>query len=133
VIVGMFKYLCKLALVAVSTSALISCGSGNTRPDWVDNPGNKHVGKCGTHINPNAQEMCAYKKGLTYLAMTKGVKADLLANMKVSQNSSGKGSSTGTLKVAIQMEGKEIHIKAKIIERWRDRVRDVFYVLMEEE
>ena len=130
----MIKFLCKSAVVIISIFVVISCGSTNPRPDWVDNPGDAHVGKCGTHIKGRIyQEQCAYKKGLTYIAMTKGVTAEISANMNISQTSNGTGSSRGALKANINMQGKEIQIKGKIVEKWHDRIHDVFYVLLKEE
>ena len=130
----MVKFLSNTAIAVTSIFVLISCASTNPRPDWVDNPGDAHVGKCGTHINGLIyQEQCAYKKGLTYIAMTKGVSADISAKMNVSQNSHGTGSSRGALKANINMQGKEIQIKGEIVEKWHDRVHDIFYVLIKEE
>lgn len=113
---------------------LISCGHyHNPKPGWVSNPGNNHVGKCGTHIKGIIyQEQCAYKKGLTYIAMTKGVTAEVSAKMNISQNSNGGASSSGALKASVIMQGKEIQIKGKVIKKWHDRINDVFYVLIKE-
>jgi fructoselysine-6-P-deglycase FrlB-like protein len=79
------------------------------------------------------QEQCAYKKGLTYIAMTKGVTVEITANMDVTQSSYGAGSSRGALRANIKMQGKEIQLKARIIEKWHDSVSDIFYVLIKEE
>jgi hypothetical protein len=130
----MFNSLFKSIISISSLIVVVSCGSSNPRPDWVTNPGNNHVGKCGTHIKGLIyQEQCAYKKGLTYIAMTKGVTAEVSANMDISQNSHGGSSSRGALKANITMQGKEIQIKGKVVQKWHDRVRDVFYVLIQEQ
>jgi len=130
----MVQFLYKHAVAIAFIFVLVSCGSANPRPDWVDNPGDAHVGKCGTHIKGLIyQEQCAYKKGLTYIAMTKGVTADISANMDISQTSHDTGSSRGALKANINIQGKEIQIKGKIVEKWHDRIHDVFYVLLKEE
>ena len=65
--------------------------------------------------------------------MTKGVSADISANMNISQSSHGTGSSRGALQANITMQGKEIQIKGKVVEKWHDRVHDVLYVLLKEE
>ena len=130
----MFNSLFKSIVSISSLVVLVSCGSSNPRPDWVLNPGNNHIGKCGTHIKGLIyQEQCAYKKGLTYLAMTKGITADVSANMDISQSSHGAASSRGVLKANITMQGKEIQIKGKVVKKWHDRVKDVFYVLIQEQ
>ena len=127
---------CKSILIIGLVLTLISCAGvkTNPRPAWVNDPGDKHVGKCGTHIRGLIyQEQCAYKKGLAYIAMTKGVTAEVIADMNISQSTYGAGSSNGSLNANIRMQGKEIRIKGKIIEKWHDRVNDVFYVLIKEE
>ena len=131
----MLKLICQSAALVVTTFILLSCVTKvNSRPDWVNNPGKGHIGKCGTHIKGLIyQEQCAYKKGLTYIAMTKGVTADITANMDIAQSSHGTGTSRGALKANIHMQGKEIQIKGKIVEKWHDRVNDVFYVLIFED
>ena len=46
----------------------------NNRPDWIDEPDGYFVGKCATHVRGAiAQEQCAYKKGLAYIATAKGI------------------------------------------------------------
>jgi len=130
----MIKPFYKTLILISSLMLLVSCGHHRIpKPDWVTNPGDNHVGKCGTHVKGLIyQEQCAYKKGLTYIAMTKGVTAEVSAKMNISQSSSGSASSSGALKASIIMQGKEIQIKGKIIEKWHDRVNDVFYVLIKE-
>ena len=128
------KYLSKLAAILFAVVMLVSCAASNPKPDWVTKPGKHHVGRCGTHVKGLFyQEQCAYKKGLTYIALTKGVTADISANMNVTQSSNGTGTSRGRLKANIKMHGEEIFIKGKIVEKWHDKVKDVFYVLIEEE
>lgn len=130
----LFKFICKSIVTIFSVVMLVACGSTNSKPDWVVNPGKNHVGKCGTHVKGLIyQEQCAYEKGLTYLAMTKGVTADVIANMAISQSTNGSGTSRGGLKANINIHGEQIHLKGKIVDKWHDRVNDVFYVLIEEE
>ena len=130
----MFKFFYKTSFIASSLIVLVSCGGAvNPKPAWVDNPGKNHIGKCGTHINGRIyQEQCAYKKGLAYIAMSKGVTADVSADMNISQSSQGMGSSHGGLEANISMQGKEIQIKGEVIEKWHDHLTDVFYVLIKE-
>ncbi|MBC8210254.1 MAG: hypothetical protein H8E21_04245 [Gammaproteobacteria bacterium] len=106
----------------------------NPRPDWVSNPGSNFVGKCGTHIRGLiAQEECAYKNGLSYIAMSKGVSIDIEASFSMKQSStSTSGRSHGEVESTMAMDQKDIHISAEIIDKWHDRVRDVLFVLIQE-
>lgn len=117
---------------------LTGCGDttikNNQYPDWVDNPGSKVVGKCGTHVKGRiAQEMCAYKNGLAYIAMSKGVSVDVLADTTMRQSSTEKtGHSYAQVQVNVKLDEKNIKINARIIDRWHDKQRDILYVLMKE-
>ncbi|HHO59004.1 MAG TPA: hypothetical protein ENJ64_02085 [Thiotrichales bacterium] len=126
--------------VIVSLMLFMAGCAGNdskvsSRPDWVDNPGDRVVGKCGTHVRGLiAQEECAYKKGLTYIALSKGVKVDVDAKMTMLQTSSGRSSSNqGTVNAKLDLEGRNIQVKAHIVDKWHDKVRDILYVLIEED
>ena len=116
---------------------LVGCGNGiksSQGPDWIDNPGTNIVGKCGTHVKGHiAQEQCAYKKGLTYIAMSKGVSVDISADTTLKQNATEKtGSSYGHVQANIKVEEKNINISARIIDKWHDKTSDIMYVLIEE-
>lgn len=120
------------------TLLLSSCAKpvlNNSKPDWVDNPGKNIVGKCATHVRgPTAQEQCAYKKGLSYIAMSKGVSVDVSSDMTIKQTSTQKtGKSYGKMQAIIKMDEKDIKVKASIIDKWHDKVSDVMYVLIKEE
>ena len=108
--------------------------SKNSRPDWVDNPGSDYVGQCGTHVRGiTAQEQCAYKKGLIYIAMSKGVSVDINADMVIRQTSTEKtGSSFGKVQATVNMNQKDIQVNATIINKWHDTVADIMYVLIQE-
>ena len=131
-------YLSRSVIVLSALLFLAGCAGHskvNSRPDWVDNPGDRVVGKCGTHVRGLiAQEECAYKKGLTYIALSKGVKVDVNAKMTMQQTSSGRSTSNrGTVDAKLDLEGKNIHVKAHIVDKWHDKVRDILYVLIEED
>ena len=118
---------------------LASCGGkevkSNGRPDWIDNPGDNFVGKCGTHVNGRiAQERCAYEKGLAYMAMAKGVKVDVSSQTTMKQTATQKtGSSYGRMESKVNMNEKNIKVKGKIVDKWYDRNADIVYVLIKEE
>lgn len=118
-----------LLLASCSNSA-----NSNHRPDWIDNPGTNVVGQCGTHVKGLiAQEKCAYEKGLTYIAMSKGVSVDISANIDMRQISTEKtGSSYGQVQATVKVDEKNIKISASIIDKWHDKVKDIMYVLIEE-
>jgi len=127
------------AIMIALVFLLSACASSprmpaNPRPDWVSNPGSNFVGKCGTHIRGLiAQEECAYKNGLSYIAMSKGVSIDIEASFSMKQRSTGTaGRSFGEVESTMAMDQKGIHISAEIIEKWHDRVSDVLYVLIQE-
>ena len=116
---------------------LSACQSADTQPDrpeWLDDPGNNFIGKCGTHIKGAiAQEQCAYKKGLTSIAMSKGVTVDVDAAMSMKQTSSqSSGTSQGQLEATVKMDAKDVKISGTIIDKWHDRARDIMYVLIKE-
>ncbi|VAW51181.1 hypothetical protein MNBD_GAMMA05-1035 [hydrothermal vent metagenome] len=106
----------------------------NDRPNWIDNPDGNFVGKCATHIRGAiAQEQCAYKKGLTYLAMSKGVSVDISSRMTMKQTSTEKtGSSYGQVHAVVKMDEKNIKVSGTIIDKWHDKTADIIYVLIEE-
>ena len=105
------------------------------RPEWIDNPGDGIVGKCGTHVRgPIAQEQCAYRKALAYLAMSKGLKVDVSAVTHMRQTATeNTGHSSGSMDASVMMQGDAIPVKAHIVDKWRDRVNDVYYVLIRED
>ncbi len=106
----------------------------NNRPDWIDKPDGYFVGKCATHVRGLiAQEQCAYKKGLAYIAMSKGVSVDISSKMTMKQTATEKtGSSYGQVHAVVKMDEKNIRVSGSIIDRWHDRTADIFYVLIEE-
>jgi hypothetical protein len=125
-------------IIAVTLVFIVSaCASAPkmaTGPDWIKNPGSNYVGKCGTHIRGLiAQEQCAYKNGLTYIAMSKGVSVDVAARISMQQSSrNATGKSYGEVNSTLEMDEKNIQINAEIIEKWHDRTRDIMYVLIKE-
>lgn len=104
------------------------------RPDWIDKPDNNFVGKCGAHVKGAiAQEQCAYKKGLAYIAMSKGVSVDISADMTMKQVSTEKtGKSYGQVQAVVKMDEKNIKVSATVIDKWHDKTADVMYVLIQE-
>ena len=114
-----------------------SCGKDvikNDRPDWIDNPDGHFVGKCATHVRGAiAQEQCAYKKGLAYIAMSKGVSVDISSKMTMKQTATEKtGSSYGQVYAVVSMDEKNIKLSGSIIDKWHDKKADIMYVLIEE-
>jgi len=106
----------------------------NNRPDWIDKPEPNFVGKCATHVKGAiAQEQCAYKKGLAYIAMSKGVSVDVSADMKIKQSSTEKtGKSYGEVQAVVKMDEKNIKVSGTIIDKWHDKSADIMYVLIKE-
>ena len=106
----------------------------NDRPDWIDKPENNFVGKCSTHVRGSiAQEQCAYKKGLAYIAMSKGVSVDITADMTMKQVSTEKtGKSFGQVDAVVKIDEKNIKVSGTIIEKWHDKTADIMYVLIQE-
>ena len=106
----------------------------NDRPDWIDKPENNFVGKCATHVKGIvAQEQCAYKKGLAYIAMSKGVSVDVSADMTMKQTSTEKtGKSYGEVQAVVKMDEKDIRVSGVIIDKWHDKTADIMYVLIKE-
>ncbi|MBT8120659.1 MAG: hypothetical protein KJN89_13180 [Gammaproteobacteria bacterium] len=106
----------------------------NERPYWIDNPEPNFVGKCATHAKGLiAQEQCAYEKGLTYIAMSKGISVDVISDMTMKQASTEKtGSSYGQVQSTVRMDEKDIRISGSIIDKWHDRRADILYVLIME-
>jgi len=129
----------KNTVLLVLSVVLIGSGCANevkkvAQPAWIDNPGSNFVGKCGTHVRGAiAQEQCAYKKGLTYMAMSKGVSVDVSSNINMKQTADQKtGSSYGLVEAVVKMDEKDIRVSGSIIDKWHDKVSDVMYVLIEE-
>ena len=106
----------------------------NDRPDWIDKPENNFVGKCGTHERGSiAQEQCAYKKGLAYIAMSKGVSVDVTADMTMKQSSTEKtGKSYGEMQAVVNIDEKNIKVSGTIVDKWHDKTADIMYVLIQE-
>lgn len=106
----------------------------NDRPDWIDKPEPNFVGKCTTHVKGIiAQEQCAYKKGLAYIAMSKGVSVDVSADMTMKQTSTEKtGRSYGEVQAVVKMDEKNIRVSGIIIGKWHDKTADIMYVLIQE-
>lgn len=106
----------------------------NDRPGWIDKPEPNFVGKCATHVKGIiAQEQCAYKKGLTYIAMSKGVSVDVSADMMLKQTSTEKtGRSYGEVQAVVKMDEKNIKVSGIIIDKWHDKTADIMYVLIQE-
>ena len=62
------------------------------RPEWIDRPEPNFVGICATHVKgAAAQEQCAYKKGLAYIAISKGMPVDISADMTIKQRQKARG------------------------------------------
>ncbi len=124
-------WLMSLVLTACASAPPVAT---NSRPDWVNNPGDLVVGKCGTHIRGlTAQEQCAYKNGLTYIAMSKGVSVDVAGSMTMRQRSTqSSGKSYGELESSIKIDEKNIRIEAEVVDKWHDRISDMMYVLIRE-
>jgi hypothetical protein len=128
----------KLYLVGLCVLFMIPGCAGevkkNERPDWIDNPEPNFVGKCATHVKGLiAQEQCAYKKGLTYIAMSKGVSVDVTSDMTMKQTATeNTGSSYGQVQATVKMDEKNIRVSGSIIEKWHDKSADIMYVLIRE-
>jgi len=122
-------------LLCLLVTACTSTPVSPKRPEWIDNPGDRVVGRCGTHIRGAiAQQACAYRNGLSYLAMSKGVKVDVDATTTMQQTSGGNDArSYGSMNAKMELEGRGIHIKAHIVEKWHDKLRDILYLLIEED
>jgi len=125
-------------LVSVISLLLVAgCGKDvkkAERPGWIDNPEPNVVGKCATHVKGAiAQEQCAYKKGLAYIAMSKGVSVDVSSDMTIKQTSTEKtGSSYGQVQSIVKLDEKNIKVSASIIDKWHDKMSDIMYVLIQE-
>ena len=106
----------------------------DNRPDWIDKPDGYFVGKCATHVKGLiAQEQCAYRKGLAYIAMSKGVSVDVSSQMTMKQTSTEKtGNSYGQVQAVVRMDEKNIKVSGSIIDKWHDKVSDIMYVLIKE-
>jgi hypothetical protein len=116
---------------------ITGCGGDtikNDRPNWIDNPDGNFVGKCATHVRGAiAQERCAYKKGLAYIAMSKGGSVDISSRMTMKQSSTEKtGSSYGQVRAVVSMNEKNIKVSGMIIDKWHDEMADIMYVLIHE-
>ncbi len=122
--------LCALLILSGCTKEV----KKNDRPDWIDKPENNFVGRCGTHVKgANAQEQCAYKKGLAYIAMSKGVSVDVSADMTIKQTSTEKtGKSYGEVQAVVKMDEKNIKVSGIVIDKWHDKTADIMYVLIKE-
>jgi len=130
------------AVLALFASVLVTGCQSDVKPDprpgWIDNPGDNFVGKCATHVRgPIAQEQCAYRKGLTYMAMSKGVSVDVSSNMTMKQTAtqaagSSHGSNFARVEASVKMDEKDIRVSGKIIDKWHDKLADIMYVLIEE-
>jgi len=120
--------------VLVLISACAKEVKKDNRPDWIDKPDGYFVGKCTTHVKGLiAQEQCAYRKGLAYIAMSKGVSVDVSSKMTMKQTSTEKtGSSYGQVQAIVKMDEKNIKVSGSIIDKWRDKVSDIMYVLIKE-
>ena len=118
----------------LSLSGCIKEEKKDSRPDWIDKPDNNFVGKCSTHVKGYiAQEQCAYKKGLAYIAMSKGVSVDISSSMMMKQTATEKtGKSYGQVQAEVKMEEKNIRVSGTIIDKWHDKTADIMYVLIQE-
>jgi len=125
-------------LISACTLLVLSgCGKEtikNDRPNWIDNPDGNYVGKCATHVRGAiAQEQCAYKKGLAYIAMSKGVSVDVSSRMTMKQSATEKtGNSYGQVHAEVKMDEKNIKVSGSIIDKWHDKIADIMYVLIKE-
>ena len=123
-----------MMIVIAFVSACSNEVKKNERPGWIDNPEPNFVGKCATHVRGLiAQEECAYKKGLAYIAMSKGVSVDVTSDMTIKQTATEKtGSSFGQVQATVRMDENNIRVSGSIIEKWHDRTADILYVLIRE-
>ena len=128
-----FIFLINLFILLLS-SACSNEAKKPDRPDWIDKPEPNFVGKCATHVKGAiAQEQCAYKKGLAYIAMSKGVSVDVSADMTLKQSSTEKtGKSYGEIHSVVKMDEKNIKVSGTIIDKWHDKTADIMYVLIKE-
>jgi len=126
-------YLAGLCILLV-ISACADEVKKDDRPHWIDNPDPYFVGKCATHVKGLiAQEQCAYRKGLAYIAMSRGVSVDVLSDMIMKQTSTEKtGSSYGQVQSTVRMDERDIRVGGSVIDKWHDRRADIFYVLIRE-
>jgi len=122
--------LCVLLLISACAEEV----KKNDRPDWIDNPEPNFVGKCATHVKGAiAQEQCAYKKGLAYIAMSKGLSVDISSKMTMKQTATEKtGTSYGQVQAVVEMDEKDIKVSGLIIDKWHDKTADIMYVLIKE-
>ena len=121
----------------LATVMIAACGKEEIKsdqPDWINKPEPNFVGKCATHVRGAiAQEQCAYKKGLAYIAMSKGVSVDVSADMIMKQTSTEKtGTSYGQVQAVVKMDEKNIKVSGTIIDKWHDKTADIMYVLIKE-
>ncbi len=123
-------YLCLLLLISACAKEV----KKNDRPEWIDKPQGYFVGKCATDVKGLiAQEQCAYRKGLAYIAMSKGVSVDVSSKMTMKQTSTEKtGSSYGQVQAVVKMDEKNIKVSGSIIDKWHDKTADIMYVLIKE-
>lgn len=130
----MKKLISLVLFVLVISTGCANDVKKNEQPEWINNPGSNFVGKCGTHVRGSiAQEQCAYKKGLTYMAMSKGVSVDVSSNIKMKQTADQKtGSSYGKVEAVVKMDEKDIRVSGSIIDKYHDKVADIMYVLIKE-
>jgi len=128
--------ICALLILSVCTKEvkINDLPERRDRPDWIDKPEGNFVGRCATHVKgPIAQEQCAYRKGLAYIAMSKGVSVDVSSSMTIKQSSTEKtGNSYGQVQTIVKMDEKNIKVSGSIIDKWHDKVSDVMYVLIRE-
>ena len=122
--------LCVLLLISACAEEV----KKNDRPDWIDNPEPNFVGRCATHVKGAiAQEQCAYKKGLAYIAMSKGMSVDISSKMTMKQTATEKtGTSYGQVQAVVEMDEKDIKVSGLIIDKWHDKIADIMYVLIKE-
>ncbi len=122
--------LCVLLLISACAEEV----KKNDRPDWIDNPEPNFVGRCATHVKGAiAQEQCAYKKGLAYIAMSKGMSVDISSKMTMKQTATEKtGTSYGQVQAVVEMDEKDIKVSGLIIDKWHDKTADIMYVLIKE-
>ncbi len=99
---------------------------GNTRPTWIDNPGNGVSASAGMHVRgPVAQEELAILRAREEFAKRFGVNiksAQILSTTVANGRSSTVGAEVS------HEDSQQIDVKAVVKAKWRDPDSDVLWV-----
>ena len=121
---ALFTLSCCFFLLACTPSGSIS--NHNSRPDWIDNPGNGVSASAGIHIRgKTAQEELAIHRAREEYAKRFGVKID--SSQTVSTTVAGGRSSTVGAQVSHE-ELQQVEVRAEVKAKWRDPNSDVLWV-----